>query len=367
MLRREFRRFNPELPIERAHTPPGTWYTDPLVFDEERHRVFEKSWIVVGRAGQVVHPGDYFTGQITGNPYVVTRGDDGELRAFHNVCRHHAAEVAQECGNCAELVCRYHGWTYRLDGSLKRAPRMGRMLDFEPARYGLPPVAVATWGPFVLINLDGSHFGGNNSRGFREDIAPLAGSLDASSLERMKWVERRVYRLNCNWKVFVDNSLDGGYHVAYAHEGLASGLEFQGYHTEIHERTAIQICGTRGSDTRLGDQVIYAWLFPNLFINRYGHVMDTNVVIPVSTETCEVVFDFYFDYENLDAWEVKRTIRKAIEASDAIQREDIAICESAQRGMRSMAFQQGRYSEKLERAVHAFHIMLEKVLIAQDA
>ena len=123
MLRREFRRFNPELPIERAHTPPGTWYTDPLVFDEERHRVFEKSWIVVGRAGQVVHPGDYFTGQITGNPYVVTRGDDGELRAFHNVCRHHAAEVAQECGNCAELVCRYHGWTYRLDGSLKRAPR----------------------------------------------------------------------------------------------------------------------------------------------------------------------------------------------------------------------------------------------------
>ena len=93
--------------------------------------------------------------------------------------------------------------------------------------------------------------------------------------------------------------------------------------------------------------------------------MDTNVVFPVSAETCEVAFDFYFDYENLEEWEVKRTIRKAIEASDAIQREDIAICESAQRGMRSMAFQQGRYSEKLERAVHAFHIMLWKELLGQ--
>jgi choline monooxygenase len=367
MPRGEIRRFDPELPIEKAHTPPYTWYTDPKIFDEEKHQIFEKSWLAVGRADQVDDVGNYFTGQVAGNPYVVVRGDDGELRAFHNVCRHHAAEVAQECGSCRELVCPYHGWTYRLDGSLRRAPRMGKMSNFDPKRYGLTPISVGTWGPFVLIDLDGPFGGRNNPRELELDIGPLKQPLEELGLDQMKWVERRVYQLNCNWKVFVDNSLDGGYHVAYAHEGLAQGLEFAGYETEIHDRSAIQICDTSGQDSRLGNQVIYAWLFPNFFINRYGNMMDTNLVMPLTADTCEVIFDFYFNYENFEEWEVKRTIRKAIDESDVIQHEDVTICESAQRGMRSMAFQQGLYSEKLERAVHAFHVMLWKELLGQGA
>jgi len=362
----EIRQFDTRLPIERAHTPPRAWYTDPDILEAERRYLFETSWIAVGRTDQVQNPGDYFTGQLVDNPYVVVRGEDTRLRAFHNVCRHHGAEVAQECGHCHELVCPYHGWTYRLDGGLRRAPRMGRMLDFDPERYSLAPISVETWGPLVLIDMDGPLGGPSNPRDLLADIAPLKGPLEELGLDCMKWVERRVYRLNCNWKVFVDNSLDGGYHVAYAHEGLAEGLEFTGYRTEIFDRSAIQICDTNLSDERLGSKVIYAWLFPNLFINRYGHVMDTNVVLPVAVDQCDVIFDFYFDYHNFEEWKVKRTIRKAIEQSDSIQYEDVAICESAQRGMRSRAFQPGRYSEKLERAVHAFHLMLRKELLAGE-
>ncbi|PQO40417.1 Rieske (2Fe-2S) protein [Bremerella cremea] len=123
--------FDPTIPIESAPTPPSSWYTDPGVFAAEKRQVFEKAWIAVGRSDQLSTPGSYFTGNLVGNPYLVLRDEAGDLRAMHNVCRHHAAVVAQESGRACELVCPYHGWTYHLNGRLKRAPRMGKMSDFN--------------------------------------------------------------------------------------------------------------------------------------------------------------------------------------------------------------------------------------------
>jgi choline monooxygenase len=355
--------FDPSIPVEAAATPPALWYTDPRVLELERRNVFEKAWVAVGRVDQVAEAGSYFTGSVVGNPFVVLRDEAGKLRAFHNVCRHHAAVVAQECGKARELVCPYHGWTYRLDGSLRTAPRMGRMEGFDPKEFGLPPISVATWGPLVLLDLDGHAGGEDNPRDLAVDAAPLMGPLDELGFERMRWVERRTYEMKCNWKVFVDNSLDGGYHVAYAHEGLAEGLAFDGYRTELFDRSAIQVCESSGADERLGEKVVYAWLYPNLFVNRYGRMMDTNVVYPTAVDRCEVVFDFYVDADvpdgdDLQEWAAKRRLRKAIGASHVIQNEDIEICESTQRGLGSMSFKTGRYSSQLERAVHAFHGML---------
>ena len=359
------RHFDPTLPVEAAPTPPASWYLDPGVYEAERREVFEKSWIAVGRLDQVAEPGAYFTGDVAGNPYVVLRDEQGELRAFHNVCRHHAAVVAQECGKTRELICPYHGWTYRLDGSLRSAPRMGRLEDFDPKEHGLPPIAVDTWGPLVLVDLDGALGGEDNPRDLEADAGPLQAPLAELGFDRMRWVERRSYQMDCNWKVFVDNSLDGGYHVAYAHERLAEGLAFEGYRTELFDRSAIQVCGSSGADERLGDKVVYAWLYPNLFLNRYGRMMDTNVVMPLGPDRCEVVFDFYFEERDAEEgdvsdWGVKRRLRKAIADSHTIQQEDVEICESTQRGLRSMSFTRGRYSSQLERAVHAFHVMLHR-------
>ena len=350
--------FDPSTPVEAAATPPASWYTDPAVLAAEKRQVFEKMWIAVGRSDQVASAGSYFTGDLVGNPYIVLRDESGELRAMHNVCRHHAAVVAQECGRATELVCPYHGWTYHLDGRLKRAPRMGKMTDFNLDDFCLPTIAVEEWGPFVLVDLDGSLGGPDNPRDLMADVKPLVPPLQELGFESMRWVERRVYEIRCNWKVFVDNSLDGGYHVAYAHEGLAEGLEFGGYETHIYDRTSIQICDASGKDDRLGSKVIYAWLYPNFFINRYGRMMDTNLVLPLTENTCQVVFDFYVDYEDIEDWNAKRSIRKSVSQSHVIQQEDIEICESTQIGLKSMSFNRGRYSSKLERSVHAFHTIL---------
>ncbi len=350
--------FDPTLSVEAAPTPPALWYTDPGVLEAEKREVFQKAWIAVGRLDQLAEPGSYFTGELVGNPYVVLRDEAGELRAFHNVCRHHAAVVAQECGKARELVCPYHGWTYRLDGSLRKAPHMGKMEGFDVKEFGLPPISVDSWGPLVMLDLDGPAGGPNNPTDLAADVAPLAGPLDKLGFASMRWVERRTYTMDCNWKVFVDNSLDGGYHVAYAHERLAEGLSFGGYKTDIFERSSIQVCDSSGSDERLGEGVVYAWLYPNLFINRYGKMMDTNLVMPRGVDQCEVIFDFYVDEEDAEEWNAKRRIRKAIGESHVIQQEDIEICESTQRGLSSMSFKTGRYSSKLEQAVHAFHKML---------
>ena len=350
--------FDPTLPIEAAPTPPSAWYTDPEFFALEKRQVFEKAWIVVGRTDQLPGPGCYFTGDLVGNPYIVLRDEDGNLRAMHNVCRHHAAVVAQESGKACELTCPYHGWTYHLNGRLKKAPHMGRVENFNLEEFSLPQISVREWGPFILLDLDGPLGGENNPRHLETDIGQMIEPLERLGFEHMKWIHREVYTMNCNWKVFVDNSLDGGYHVSYAHEQLAEGLDFAGYRTELFERASIQICESNGTDARLGEEVAYAWLYPNFFINRYGRMMDTNLVFPLSVDRCQVVFDFYADYDDVDEWNAKRTIRKSISQSHVIQLEDIEICESSQRGLQSVSFDRGRYSSKLEQSVHAFHKIL---------
>jgi choline monooxygenase len=354
------RRFDPTKPIEEATTPPYVWYTDPSFYLDEKNDIFEKSWIAVGRVDQVATVGEYFTGEICGNPYMVVRGEDGVLRAFHNVCRHKAHVVAQSCGTCEHFVCPYHGWTYKLDGSIKKIPHLGKVENFHEREFSLKPCGVDTWGPFVFIDLDAfwGNSVGKNRRDLHKDLDPLKGPLEELGLDRMKFYERRVYTMNCNWKVFIENSLDGGYHVAYAHESLAQGLQFDGYETVVTENTAIQTCTTVGTDKRLGGKVIYAWMFPNFFVNRYGNMMDTNIVLPLSVDKCQVIFDFYFDYENAKEWEIQKTIKRSIEESDRIQQEDVSVCESSQKGMNSMAFDYGHYSPKLEQAVHAFHRMV---------
>lgn len=355
--------FDPTESIEKAKSPSHTWYTDPQFYLQERS-VFEKNWMAVGRVDQLKNVGDYFTGEVLGNPFLVTKTESNKLKAFHNVCRHKAHPVAIGDGNCDNFICPYHGWTYNIDGKIKKTPHLGKIDNFCPKDFSLKECAIESWGPFLFIDLDAywNNEIGLNKRDLHKDFNPISTYLNELGVNEMKFYERRVYDMNCNWKVFVENSLDGGYHVSYTHENLASGLEFSGYKTEIFERASVQICDTSNKDVRLGSKVVYAWLFPNFFINRYGHMMDTNYVIPLGVDKCRVVFDFYFDYDNFDSWINKKLMKKSIEDSEAIQEEDIEVCEASQKGMGSMSFDYGKYSSKLEKAVHAFHVMLWREL-----
>src|SRR5580698_8044038 len=136
-------RYNDRAPLSEASTIPAPWYVDPRIAELERLNVFSKTWQLVARTEQVEKTGEFVSTRLAGEPIVVVRGSDGELRAFYNVCRHHAAAVANvSCGIVQHLRCPYHGWTYGLDGSLKGAPEFAGVCDFDREANGLMAVRV---------------------------------------------------------------------------------------------------------------------------------------------------------------------------------------------------------------------------------
>ncbi|KAF8033662.1 hypothetical protein BT93_C0059 [Corymbia citriodora subsp. variegata] len=269
--------FDPELPIEEALTPPSSWYTDPSFLDLELDRIFYRGWQAVGCTDQVKSPQAFFTGRLGSVEFVVCRDDNGKIHAFHNVCRHHASLLASGSGKKSCFVCPYHGWTYALNGALLRATRIKGIRNFDVKEFGLIPLKVATWGPFVLLNFEKDV---SPNQEVESDIAAKewTGScvdiLGNSCIDpSLTYLCRREYTLECNWKVFCDNYLDGGYHVPYAHKGLASGLKLDSYSTTTHEKVSLQICEGGSTDNaddfdRLGVKALYAFIYPNFMINR---------------------------------------------------------------------------------------------------
>ena len=351
-------RYNPVAPLEEAWTIPALWYTDARIAELERKSVFSRTWQVAGRASQVAEPGDYLTADVAGEPVVVVRGEDGKLRAFLNVCRHHAAAVATEAeGKVTNFRCPYHGWTYGCDGSLKGMPEFEGVCNFDRARNGLVPVRVDTWESFVFINLD------ENSTTLADFVGGLAGRAAPLNFGEFRFFERRTYPLACNWKVFVDNYLDGGYHVPHLHKGLNAVLDYTHFTIENVDRCCIQSSPMKSSEqadsstaaTRKGDRAYYFWLYPNFMINWYEGAMDTNLVLPVDADHCLVIFDFYFKRGGPEGEAYNRA---SISVSDRIQDEDVGICISVQRGLKSRAYTAGRLSVRREAGEHLFHRLL---------
>jgi choline monooxygenase len=350
-------RYNSASPLAEASTIPAPWYTDPRIAKLEAQTVFSNSWQMVGRTDQVERPGQFVTAQVAGEPIVVVRGNDGALRAFFNVCRHHAAAVVmEECGQASILHCPYHGWNYGLDGSLKGMPEFDGVKDFDRQQNGLAPVKTEVWEQFVFVNL------APNSATLSDFLGGLVKRASPLGLSQLRYFDRRVYDLHCNWKVFVDNYLDGGYHVPHLHKGLSSVLDYKEYTIEIEDRYCLQsspmVAGTEDAataTTRKGDRAWYFWQYPNLMINCYAGYMDTNLVLPLDVDHCRVIFDFYFS----DVSEAAREYnRQGVEVSDRVQGEDLGICEAVQRGLKSRAYGAGRLSVRREAGEHLFHRLL---------
>src|SRR5579864_5894808 len=350
--------YNPADPLEKASTIPAPWYRDPRVYELELAAVFGKSWQVAGRLDQVRENGAFFTTDSVGEPIVVVRGDDAQLRAFYNVCRHHAAAVVTEAEGCAkQFRCPYHGWTYGIDGALKGMVEFEGVCNFDRSKSGLVPVKVDAWETFVFVNLDGQAAPLQDFLGkVQEIVAPLQLS------KKMKFFDRRVYTLQCNWKVYVDNYLDGGYHVPHAHKGLSSVIEYTKYTIENLERACLQsspLSSGKKSEggvaaTRQG-RAFYLWIYPNFMINAYEGVMDTNLVLPLAVDKCAVVFDYYFADVSKKA---AAHHRASIKVSEKVQDEDMAICDAVQRGLASRAYVAGRLSVRREAGEHLFHRLL---------
>jgi choline monooxygenase len=213
--------------------------------------VFRHTWQVIARLDELRAPGDYIARELPGGePIIVTRTDEGALRSLFNVCRHHAAAVVtDEHGSTRQFRCPYHGWTYALDGTLKGTPDFAGVCEFDRSAHGLVSLECGANEQWVFVRPEA---GGPS---LQEYLGPaLSHGLRELHLGDLHWMERRRYTLDCNWKVFVDNYLDGGYHVPHLHKGLDSVLDYSEYAIEIGDRFCLQSSPmvSAGAESRTG-------------------------------------------------------------------------------------------------------------------
>jgi choline monooxygenase len=348
-LETEIARFDVALPIERALMPPASWYTEPAFDHLDRAALFTKTWQPVARVSDLAEDGDYRAGCFASMPWLVARGG-GQTRAFHNACRHKGREVVRGAGRAEELVCGYHAWKYDLEGRLTSAPRIAGIEDFDRTEMSLPPMGCEVWGPWVMIHGDA------HAPPWSVGVAQLAELLDARGWRTPQFHSAKSWDVRCNWKVYVDNYLDGGYHIPHMHPSLDAQLDMDSYRTHCFEDYSIQTSAPgSGEGGRIGAGAIYAWIFPSFMINVYGPCLDTNWVEPVGPDSCRVHYQFYFQPGTSTDF-----IEASIRQSDITQREDIEICESVQIGLGSPSYDRGRYAPRVEMGEHHFHILLAK-------
>ena len=348
--------------IARAWTLPAELYLDPSVAAQEKDRIFSRTWQVVGHDDQVAKAGDYFTTQLVGEPLLIVRGTDQQLRAFYNVCRHRAGPPAEGCGSRKLFRCVYHGWTYNLDGSLNHATEIDGIEGFRAEDFALAPVRCEEWFHLVFVNLD------PDARPLRDSLGDLPRQAERFPFATMKRFERRAYDMKCNWKTYVDNYLEG-YHLPTVHPGLNRELDFNSYAVEpyaSHVRQWSPIRGVQGGDTtprryqEAGEDLTtdYFWAFPNWMLNCYPDNVSLNIVLPLEPERSLAIFEWYLPEKDLDS----EAAKAAVKFSDEIQIEDVAICEAVQKNLHSRSYRRGRYSVKQEKGVHAFHRMYAEAM-----
>jgi choline monooxygenase len=351
--------------LAEGYTLPARWYVDPAVFAAERDRVFRHCWQYVGLTEHLARPGDYLTYTAGDIPVIVLRDRAGSLRAHINVCRHRGCLLIPDGrGNRKALQCGYHAWTYDLDGSLRAAPGEKLEPGFDRAEFSLLPAQVDSWGPFVFVNPDC-------------DAPPLLSMLGelpqlvagtGIDLPALRSGHTDRYEIAANWKVVVDNYLEC-YHCPVAHPAFADLIDLDQYTIREYAYFSTQ-SGPVTDSARTGRDGLYAvggnvaagfyvYLWPNFMLNIYpgpGNV-SLNLIVPEGAERTTAYYQYCF-VDAVGAEERSDFIRFI----DQVQREDTALCEAQQRGLRSGAIGQGRLMLSRERALQHFQRLVFRSL-----
>jgi choline monooxygenase len=344
--------------VER--TLPWNWYTDPEILRLEQDRIFTRTWQYVGHTGQAAEPGSFFTAMAGRTPVVITRARDDVLRAFLNVCRHRGSTVAQGSGSRETLQCRYHAWTYGLDGNLRAAPRSERELDFDGEDLSLVPLALDTWGPFVFVNPD-------------VDAAPLAEALgrvptqvsEVLDVDSLEFRFRSEFEVDSNWKITCENFLEC-YHCPVAHPGFSAVVDVSAdaYKLESDGLTSSQFGQLRAGDASVfsGGEIPHGqfhFLWPNFGLNIFpgSPNLSCGPMIPVGPERTARFLDYFFAPDVDGAW-----IEELIEFDSQVGREDTELVEGVQRGIRSGVLDAGRLMPQSEQLVAHFQGLCAEAL-----
>ncbi len=326
-------------------TLPSSLYRDPQAYERDRTHVFAAGWQFLGHESEIAKAGDVLASDVAGWPVLVVRTPEGELKGFHNVCRHRAgplvADGASHCGK--ELTCKYHGWRYALDGRLRSAVDFGASEGFDPRAFGLYPVCVDLWRGFIFVNVDGE------AGPLAELTAPLDGLFDAHGVTTASATLRRSHDLDCNWKTYVENYLEG-YHVQAVHPKLASEVKPETYKVRMVGAAAVHEVETLSGV----NDGLWVWLWPNLAFNVYRYGLMVEHMRPIGHNKTRLDYLYFYEPGASD-------MESVLETSDGLTLEDKVICEAVQRNLDAGVYEVGVLSPRHEDAIAWFQSQIAKV------
>ncbi len=357
----------------RSYTLPARFYTDREIYELEKDAIFARNWWYAGHKSQLAEPGSYITAQIHDQSVFIGRSESGELKAFYNVCQHRGHELLTGAGRTNVIVCPYHAWAYDFDGNLRAARNSENMSGFDKCEFALKPVRVEEMCGLVFVNLDADAVSLRvQARGLEDEIRHYAPDVDD-----VVFAQRDTYAVKSNWKVMIDNFLEC-YHCHTAHRDFVDLVDMDTYRSQVkgiyssHLSDAVRSTESSAYAFEKGkvDFGYAGWyLWPNLTIWVYPGEPNTSVLqmIPDGPDgTIE-----YQDWFLPGPTPSKQVAEAMAYQKDVLQPEDISLCESVQRGLKSRGYNQGRFvvdkehSELSEHAVHHFQSLVANALGAE--
>ncbi len=365
-------RFDPV--AENSWTLPAHWYYEPEIFRREHEVIFYRTWWYQCHVSDIPEAGDYHAGHVVDQGIFIIRGDDGRIRAFHNVCSHRAHPLLQGQGNARRIVCPYHQWCYRADGRFREARGRKTLKDWIPENADLKPVRVEDYGGFLFVNLD-------------PDATPLIELAPkliediarcCPRLGELVRVERHEVAVAANWKTVIDNNHEC-YHCAANHKSLMELVDYDNKadwsddgisFTHAVERKALDNDAYSLTSEEVEQDALFGYIWPTLIPLWYPGSPSAVLfqVIPTGPETTLERFDFYFTHRDINDQE-----RRFIDyIKNVLIVEDVGLCEQVQKGLHSRGYTQGRFvvdrdhAEFSEHHVHFFQKFVHDALVAAE-
>jgi choline monooxygenase len=355
---------NPD--IRDASTLPASFYADPATFERCRERIFARSWQFIADTDSIKVPGQVnaltLLDGILAEPLLLTRDHDDRVHCLSNVCTHRGNILCPHAGHEKTLTCRYHGRRFDLDGTFRHMPEFSEARCFPTSADSLPRIPFGSWGKFIFASLDPMF-------ALEDLLADLKARVGWLPLHEFTLdpARSRDYLVHANWALYCDNYLEG-FHIPFVHASLNEAIDYGSYTTELHRWCNLQVGIAKGgeeafdlpaSSPDFGKRIgaYYYWLFPNTMFNFYPWGVSINVVQPLAVDRTRVSFLAYI-------WNPAKLERGAgaFGGLDRVEREDEAVVEAVQRGIRSRFYSRGRFSPTREQGVHHFHRLLAEVL-----
>ncbi len=350
--------------VSQAHTLPATFYKDQALFDSSKDKIFARTWQCIGlhsltpKAGHV-QPFVMLNGFLS-EPLLMSRDEENQLHCLSNVCTHRGNLMVHESGPCKDLVCKYHGRRFDMKGKFKSMPEFKEAQNFPSEEDNLPSLSLHKLGDLLFSSL-------SPVADFEEVVRPIRQRVGWMPLESFEYSAEysKVYEVQAHWALYVDNYLEG-FHLPFVHPGLSQSLSYSNYGYEMYDYCNLQLGIGKEDETVFelpeghpdhGKRVraFYFWLFPNVMLNYYPWGLSLNLVEPLTPTHTRIRFETFL-------WKKDLYDPRSQDLIHMTELEDEEVVEAVQAGVRSRLYQKGRFSPKMEPAVHHFHRLLSRFM-----